>query len=124
MEKQISSGLAQLIREEVKAQMKRYAMARTRDDFINNLVDVLGPARRHGPAPARDAARATASVMLLLSGRVGAFTHALVQRVGEVDASPDVGVVRNETTARGEVAGLRPADGITAPGPFGARDAD
>jgi hypothetical protein len=47
MEKQISRGLTQLIREEVKAQMKRYAMARTRDEFINNLVDFLSPALSH-----------------------------------------------------------------------------
>jgi hypothetical protein len=47
MEKQLTTGLARLIREEVKAQMKRYAMARKRDDFINRLVEVLIPALRH-----------------------------------------------------------------------------
>jgi hypothetical protein len=47
MEKQLTTGLARLIREEVKAQMKRYAMARTRDDFINKLVDVLIPGLKH-----------------------------------------------------------------------------
>jgi hypothetical protein len=47
MEKQVTVGLTRLIREEVKAQMKRYAMARTRDDFINHLVDVLSPALSH-----------------------------------------------------------------------------
>jgi hypothetical protein len=47
MEKQISRGLTQLVREEVKAQMKRYAMAKRREDFINHLVDVLSPALSH-----------------------------------------------------------------------------
>jgi len=47
MQKQSTSGLTRLIREEVKAQMKRYAMARTRDDFINNLVEVLIPGLAH-----------------------------------------------------------------------------
>ena len=47
MEKQSTGILTRLIREEVKAQMKRYAMARTRDDFINSLVDVLSPALSH-----------------------------------------------------------------------------
>lgn len=47
MEKQISRELAQRIREEVKAQMKRYAMAKTREDFINSLNSVLGPALSH-----------------------------------------------------------------------------
>ena len=47
MENQRTAGLTQLIREEVKAQMKRYAMARTREDFINQLVDVLSPALSH-----------------------------------------------------------------------------
>jgi hypothetical protein len=47
MEKQRKASLAQMIREEVKAQMKRYAMAQARDDFINSLVDVLSPALSH-----------------------------------------------------------------------------
>ncbi|MFN4260617.1 MAG: hypothetical protein ACK4RK_15080 [Gemmataceae bacterium] len=47
METPRTSELTRLIREEVKAQMKRYAMARTRDDFINSLLGVLGPALSH-----------------------------------------------------------------------------
>jgi hypothetical protein len=47
MEKQRKASLAHMIREEVKAQMKRYAMAKTRDEFINGLVDVLSPALSH-----------------------------------------------------------------------------
>ncbi len=47
MEKQRKASLTQMVRDEVKAQMKRYAMAKTRDDFINSLVDVLSPALSH-----------------------------------------------------------------------------
>lgn len=47
MEKQRRVRLAQLVREEVTAQMKRYAMARTREEFINAINDVLGPALFH-----------------------------------------------------------------------------
>lgn len=41
------TSLARLIQQEVKAQMKRYAMSRKRDDFINRLVEVLIPALKH-----------------------------------------------------------------------------
>ena len=37
----------ELVQKEVKAQLKRYAMAKRRDDFINSLVDVLIPALVH-----------------------------------------------------------------------------
>jgi hypothetical protein len=47
MEKQRSMPIARMIREEVMAQMKRYAIAKTRDDFINSLEDVLSPALGH-----------------------------------------------------------------------------
>ena len=47
MEKQLSGRLTQLIRQEVKAKIKRHAMAKKREDFINRLVDVLIPALRH-----------------------------------------------------------------------------
>ncbi len=47
MQQQKTAKWARLIRDEVKAQMKRYAMARTRDEFINSLVDELAPALGH-----------------------------------------------------------------------------
>jgi len=47
MEKQRQRPLARLIQDEVKAQLKWFAMARTRDEFINHLVDVLSPALSH-----------------------------------------------------------------------------
>ncbi len=39
--------LTKLVRAEVKAQMKRYAMARTREGFITALSEVLGAALSH-----------------------------------------------------------------------------
>lgn len=47
MPKQSTIDVHQLIQDEVKAQLKRYAMAKRRDDFINSLVDVLIPALSH-----------------------------------------------------------------------------
>jgi TPP-dependent indolepyruvate ferredoxin oxidoreductase alpha subunit len=47
MPKNSTAGLHQLIQDEVKAQLKRYAMAKRRDDFINSLVEVLIPALTH-----------------------------------------------------------------------------
>ena len=38
------SELVRLVKEEVRAQMKRYATTRIREDFINALNDELGPA--------------------------------------------------------------------------------
>ena len=47
MQKQGDAILTGLIRQEVRTQMKRYAMAKSREDFINRLVEVLIPALRH-----------------------------------------------------------------------------
>lgn len=47
MQKTKGGELARLIQREVKAQMRRYAMARTREEFINALVDELAPALAH-----------------------------------------------------------------------------
>ena len=47
MENQRQGQLTRQIREEVKAQMKRYAMAKNREAFIDRLVEVLIPALRH-----------------------------------------------------------------------------
>jgi hypothetical protein len=51
MNNQLRPALATLIREqvrkEVRAQLRRMAMSRTRDDFINRLVEVLNPALAH-----------------------------------------------------------------------------
>ena len=47
MQQQLDTTIKRLIQEEVKAQIKRYAMAKRRDDFINGLEDVLSPALSH-----------------------------------------------------------------------------
>jgi hypothetical protein len=47
MEKRNAGILSHLIRDEVKAQMKRYAMAQKRENFVNRLVEVLIPALKH-----------------------------------------------------------------------------
>lgn len=47
MEKQRRVPGARLIREEVRAQMKRYAMAKSREEFINKFVEVMIPALGH-----------------------------------------------------------------------------
>jgi hypothetical protein len=47
MDKQRKGRLAQQIKDEVSSQMKRHAMAKSREDFINRLVEVLIPALRH-----------------------------------------------------------------------------
>jgi hypothetical protein len=47
MQKQADAALSRLIQQEVRAQMKRFAMAKSREDFINRLVEVLIPALRH-----------------------------------------------------------------------------
>jgi hypothetical protein len=47
MENQRKARLAKQIKDEVRIQMKRLAMAKSREDFINRLVEVLIPALRH-----------------------------------------------------------------------------
>jgi hypothetical protein len=51
MNNQLRPAIATLIREQVKkevrAQLRRSAMSRTREDFINRLVEVLLPALNH-----------------------------------------------------------------------------
>jgi hypothetical protein len=41
------TSLARLVQQEVKAQMKRYAMAKTREAFIDSLADELAPGLTH-----------------------------------------------------------------------------
>jgi hypothetical protein len=47
METQSKNRLARLIAKEVKAQMKRYAMAKGREAYSDSLVDELAPAIAH-----------------------------------------------------------------------------
>lgn len=43
----IAGSIKDYIKKEVRAQIRRAAMARTREDFINRLVEVLLPALAH-----------------------------------------------------------------------------
>jgi hypothetical protein len=47
IQERTETSLGRLVQQEVKAQMKRYAIARTREDYINSLTEVLGPALSH-----------------------------------------------------------------------------
>src|ERR1700722_6818375 len=47
MHTQPRAGLTQLIQEEVRAQLRKYAMSKTREAYINSLVDELAPALAH-----------------------------------------------------------------------------
>ena len=43
----VADSIREYVKKEVRAQLQRAAMARTREDFINRLVEVLIPALSH-----------------------------------------------------------------------------
>jgi anthranilate synthase/aminodeoxychorismate synthase-like glutamine amidotransferase len=55
--------------------------------------------------------------MILLIDNYDSFTYNLVQRLGELDATLDVRVYRNDQIRPEEVAGLKPSHVIISPGP-------
>ena len=61
--------------------------------------------------------------MILLIDNYDSFTYNLVQRLGEIDATLDVRVVRNDQIALDEIAALRPDRIIISPGPCTPREA-
>lgn len=61
--------------------------------------------------------------MILLIDNYDSFTYNLVQRLGEMDASIDVRVYRNDQIDPAEVASLRPSHIIISPGPCTPREA-
>ena len=61
--------------------------------------------------------------MILLIDKYDSFTYNLVQRLGEIDASLDVLVVRNDKTTVDEIASHRPTHIIISPGPCTPREA-
>jgi anthranilate synthase component II len=61
--------------------------------------------------------------MILLIDNYDSFTYNLVQRLGEMDATIDVRVVRNDQIDPAEVAGMRPTHIIISPGPCTPREA-
>jgi anthranilate synthase/aminodeoxychorismate synthase-like glutamine amidotransferase len=55
--------------------------------------------------------------MILLIDNYDSFTYNLVQRLGEIDATLDLRVVRNDQVTVDEVQALRPSRLIISPGP-------
>jgi anthranilate synthase component 2 len=56
-------------------------------------------------------------VMILLIDNYDSFTYNLVQRLGEIDATLDVRVVRNDQISLDEIGALTPERIIISPGP-------
>jgi anthranilate synthase component II len=61
--------------------------------------------------------------MILLIDNYDSFTYNLVQRLGEMDATLDVRVFRNDQITPDQVAELRPSHLIISPGPCTPREA-
>jgi anthranilate synthase/aminodeoxychorismate synthase-like glutamine amidotransferase len=61
--------------------------------------------------------------MILLIDNYDSFTYNLVQRLGEIDATLDVRVVRNDQITLDEITALAPQRIIVSPGPCTPREA-
>jgi anthranilate synthase/aminodeoxychorismate synthase-like glutamine amidotransferase len=61
--------------------------------------------------------------MILLIDNYDSFTYNLVQRLGELDATVDVRVHRNDKITPDEIAALKPTHIIVSPGPCTPREA-
>jgi anthranilate synthase component 2 len=61
--------------------------------------------------------------MILLIDNYDSFTYNLVQRLGEIDSTLDVRVVRNDQISLEEIAALDPERIIISPGPCTPREA-
>ncbi len=61
--------------------------------------------------------------MILLIDNYDSFTYNLVQRLGELDATLDVRVFRNDEITPDQVAALQPSHIIISPGPCTPREA-
>jgi anthranilate synthase component 2 len=61
--------------------------------------------------------------MILLIDNYDSFTYNLVQRLGEIDATLDVRVVRNDQITLDEISALKPQRIIVSPGPCTPREA-
>ena len=55
--------------------------------------------------------------MILIIDNYDSFTYNLVQRLGEIDSSLDIGVYRNDQITLDEIATLSPSHLIVSPGP-------
>src|SRR5579872_4512095 len=61
--------------------------------------------------------------MILLIDNYDSFTYNLVQRLGEIDSTLDVRVVRNDKISLDEISEMRPERIIISPGPCTPREA-
>ncbi len=61
--------------------------------------------------------------MILLIDNYDSFTYNLVQRLGELDASLDVRVFRNDCITNEQIAELKPSHLIISPGPCTPKEA-
>jgi anthranilate synthase/aminodeoxychorismate synthase-like glutamine amidotransferase len=61
--------------------------------------------------------------MILLIDNYDSFTYNLVQRLGEIDPTVDLRVVRNDRVAAEEIAAQKPTHVIISPGPCTPREA-
>jgi para-aminobenzoate synthetase component II len=61
--------------------------------------------------------------MIVLIDNYDSFTYNLVQRLGEIDPTLDLHVVRNDQTTPAELAALGPSHVIISPGPCTPREA-
>ena len=55
--------------------------------------------------------------MILIVDNFDSFTHNLVQRLGEIDDSLDIRVIRNDAITTAEIESLSPDHIIISPGP-------
>lgn len=61
--------------------------------------------------------------MILVLDNYDSFTYNLVQRLGEIDPSVDIRVIRNDKTTVDEIRGLRPDRILISPGPCSPSEA-
>ncbi|HQR43237.1 MAG TPA: anthranilate/aminodeoxychorismate synthase component II, partial [Gemmatales bacterium] len=61
--------------------------------------------------------------MILLIDNYDSFTHNIVQRLGEIDRTLDMKVVRNDQITIEQIADLKPSKIIISPGPCTPKEA-
>src|ERR1035437_6371524 len=63
------------------------------------------------------------ALMIVLIDNYDSFTYNLVQRIGELDPSRPMKVLRNDKTSIAEIESLKPSHIIISPGPCSPREA-
>jgi anthranilate synthase/aminodeoxychorismate synthase-like glutamine amidotransferase len=61
--------------------------------------------------------------MIVLIDNYDSFTYNLVQRIGELDASRPMKVLRNDKTSIAEIEALKPTHVVVSPGPCSPKEA-